>query len=447
MRAAFYTFGCKLNQYETESLASTFRDQGFSLVETDAEAEIYLINTCTVTSKSEQKARRFIRHLSRERPAALLLVTGCYAQLEREALSALGENVAVVPQEAKDRLLELPRRLAGQVPADAGSWRDAVRSALARDQAHGLPDPFRYRVEHYSFHSRAFLKIQDGCDQRCAYCRIRLARGASVSLDPQAAVERIRELERAGHREVVLTGVNISAYRQGELGLAALLERLLAGTSRVRIRLSSLEPETIKPGLAEALSHERICPHFHIPVQSGSDRVLLRMRRRYQARQVVRAAELLRRAKQEPFLAADIIAGFPGETEEDFQATWCLVKSLELSKLHVFPFSPRPGTPALAMKGRVPERIRDARVRELVALSERLQERYAGRWVGRKLEVVLEDRHSSSQGGEIWQGLSQNYLKVAVSGVPVDLARPGLMLSTSIEQAGALCRGRFIAPL
>ncbi|OHD75400.1 MAG: tRNA (N(6)-L-threonylcarbamoyladenosine(37)-C(2))-methylthiotransferase MtaB, partial [Spirochaetes bacterium RBG_16_67_19] len=323
MRASFHTFGCKLNQFETEALASAFRSRGFSLVESGEEAEVYLINTCTVTGKSEQKARRFIRGLARRRPAALLVVTGCYAQLEGAAIERLGPNVTVVSQADKSLLLDLPRRLQEQgtgarIPKGGGS-----------------PDPFAFQVQRYSFHSRAFLKIQDGCDHRCAYCRVPLARGGSVSLDPELAVRRAGLLEQAGYREVVLTGVNLSAWRHGGEGLGELLERLLISTVGIRLRLSSLEPETIKPALVQALRHPRVCPHFHLPVQSGSDRVLLRMRRRYRAEQVRRAVGLLRAVRPEPFLAADLIAGFPGETEEDFQASYDLAESLGFAKLHV----------------------------------------------------------------------------------------------------------------
>jgi threonylcarbamoyladenosine tRNA methylthiotransferase MtaB len=397
MRASLYTFGCKLNQYETEALASEFRGQGFSLVSPDEAAEVYVINTCTVTSKSEQKARRLIRKISRQHPRSLLIVTGCYAQLNRDDLACLGENVRVVSQEDKPGLIELPARLK--------RWNATARGATARNAAArgaaawgaAVPidpsgivgDPFRFRVDHFSYHSRAFLKVQDGCDYRCSYCRVPLARGKSVSLDPEEAVSRAREIELRGYREAVLTGVNLTAYQYGKNRLPELLSRLLGGTQRLRLRLSSLEPEMIRPELAEVLRDRRICPHFHIPIQSGSNTILLRMRRRYRVDQIVRAVGLLREAKQDPFVAADIIVGFPGETGQDFLASYRLVETLKLSKLHVFPFSPRPGTPAEHMADHVTERIRDERVGKLIALSDSLHKLYAGRWVGKRVAVVL----------------------------------------------------------
>ncbi len=449
MRAAFHTFGCKLNQYETEALASAFRSRGFFLVPVGEEAELYLINTCTVTSRSEQKARRLIRQVARRRPAALVVVTGCYAQLNRRELAGLGANVAVVPQEVKDRLLELPAFLAA---GNAPGWLERLRGKGGRGHgggaqaAFGPGDPFAYSVERFSFHSRAFLKVQDGCDYRCSYCRVPLARGGAVSLPPEEAVRRLGLLERAGHREVVLTGVNLSAYRYGERRLPELLERLLAAGSGARLRLSSLEPETIRPALARVLAHPRICPHFHLPVQSGSDAVLLAMRRRYRAARVREAAVLLRNARPEAFLAADVIVGFPGETREDFLATRALVEELAFARLHVFPFSPRGGTRAEGMAGRVPERQRDARAAELIALSEVLHARYRGGWVGRRVEAVLE----RSGSGGLWRGLSQNYLRLSIRGVPAELGRPGELVAVRVENdedpAAALFVGAVSAP-
>ena len=442
MTAAFHTFGCKLNQYETEALASEFRNQGFSLVASDRPADVYVINTCTVTSKSEQKARRLIRKISREHPASLLLVTGCYAQLNAQELAALGGNVRVISQEQKASLMELPGLLVQEGPAGRASTALQDWGGSTGDREPGLSDPFRYRVDHFSYHSRAFLKVQDGCDYRCSYCRVPLARGRSVSLDPQEVVRRARQMEQKGYREVVLTGVNLTAYRYGDTELPGLLEMILAGTERLRMRLSSLEPETIKPELTEVLGNPRIRPHFHLPIQSGSDQVLLRMRRRYRSERVLQAVQLLRSAKADHFLAADIIAGFPGETDADFLATYRLIERLGFSKLHVFPFSPRPGTAVEHPVDPVPERIRDERVHQLLALSARLHQTYADRWVGRQVEVVLEKDGSAAGGG--WRGLSENYLKVLVQGVPADEGWAGNLVRVQIEVAGDPCPGRYI---
>ncbi|MGA2478473.1 MAG: MiaB/RimO family radical SAM methylthiotransferase, partial [Spirochaetia bacterium] len=288
-----------------------------------------------------------------------------------------------------------------------------------------------------SFHTRAFLKVQDGCDGRCSYCRVPLARGTSVSLPAADALRRVAELEDMGYREIVITGVNISDYRAGDLTLASLLEGLLGATRRARFRLSSLEPEAITGSLAAVLAHPRICPHFHIPVQSGSDRILSRMNRPYRVDRVVAAVRSVREARGDPFLAADIIVGFPGETGEDFEATSGLVRSLELAALHVFPFSPRPGTAALSLRPAVPEHVRFLRTRELMAQSRRSTAAYSRSWMGSEVEVLVEER----KAGRFF-GVTGNYLKVEVEGSPAAMDVTGAIVRARITSGGS---ARFLS--
>jgi threonylcarbamoyladenosine tRNA methylthiotransferase MtaB len=435
-RVGFHTFGCKLNQYETEALAAAFRDQGFSVVGSGDEADAYVINTCTVTARADHKARALIRGLARGRPDALLVVTGCSAQVEAEALAALSASVMVVPQEEKSRLLGLPAVLAAApegeplAAAAAGLRATASRWAAARD-------PFAFAAGGLSFHTRAFLKIQDGCDARCAYCRVPLARGPAVSLDPARVVARAAEIEARGCREIVLTGVHVSAYAAEGADLAGLLGRILDATTRPRLRLSSLEPESVTEDLARVLAHPRICPHFHLPVQSGSDAVLAGMRRRYRAERVRRSVELLRAAKEDPFMAADMIAGFPGETDQDHALSMDLVRSLSFSALHVFPFSPRAGTDAFSMRPAVPERVRSGRAAELAAVARAQSLAYARSWVGREVEALLE----SGRGGKA-RGTSGNYLKLEIAGVPGPAA--GRLVSARVTGAGERCAAAFL---
>jgi threonylcarbamoyladenosine tRNA methylthiotransferase MtaB len=424
MRVGFHTFGCKLNQFETEALASPLASQGFSVVSAREEADLYVINTCTVTSKADHKARALIRSLAREHPRALLVVTGCSAQLEADTLTGLVPNLLVVPQSDKPVLLDLPRFL------EDGRHRAGSRVPARVDR-------FAFQVSQPTFHTRAFLKIQDGCDCRCAYCRVPLARGPSASLALGEVLRRARELEGHGSREIVITGVNISAWQSDGLKLSGLLQRLLSGTSSARLRLSSLEPEAVTEELVAVLRDLRICPHFHLPVQSGSDAVLERMKRRYRAGRVAEAVALLRQARPEPFVAADVIVGFPGETDTDFEQTRTLVEGIGFSALHVFPFSPRGGTAAAAMKPRVPERVRDERARALGGLSTGLAERYARSWVGREVEVLLERRSGSTAAGT-----SENYLKVRVGGLPPGDFR-GRIARTRLIAAGKTCTGSF----
>jgi threonylcarbamoyladenosine tRNA methylthiotransferase MtaB len=342
---------------------------------------------------------------------------------------------------------------------------------------------FRFQVEQFSFHSRAFLKIQDGCDYGCAYCRIPLARGGAVSLNPEEALSRAVKLEKQGYREVVLTGVNITSYNCRGWTLPELITGFLKVTSSMRLRLSSLEPEMINEQLVDTLSDRRVCPHFHIPLQSGSDRVLMLMGRRYKAERVSSAVDLLRKVKPETFLAADVLIGFPGESEDDFQATRELVKELGFSRLHVFPFSPRPGTAAEKMKEHTPERIRDQRVKELIRLSKELLERYKQRFVGRRVEAILErsstavgvipasapsstaagvdpvttsapnsnftstNAASGEERAKKWRGLTENYLKIEIEGIPQNYALAGRLVAAEITHGGEIYRARFLEPV
>ncbi len=440
-RVGFHTFGCKLNQFETEALASSFKSQGYAVVPFEQEADTYVVNTCTVTCRADHKARALVRSLARSRPRALLIVTGCSAEQNAGALSSLGENVLVIPQSQKASLLDL-QAILRRGGAAKGTLQDGTWVTAARDifQPVTVPrDIFQLTAGAHNFRTRAYLKVQDGCDSRCSYCRVPLARGASVSLSPAEAVRRLVELEELEYREVVITGVNIASYRSEGLLLHDLLRLLLDATRRVRFRLSSLEPERITEALGEVIAHERICPHFHIPVQSGSDSVLGRMRRRCLTGRLHEALALLRASKPDPYIAADIITGFPGETEAEFAETRGLVEGQSFAALHVFPFSPRPGTAAAGLEPAVPERTRHQRARELREISRRSSSSYARAWVGRDVEVLLE----GGEGTRAW-GVSENYLKVDVRDVPAAGEAEGRIARVRITTASGSCGGRFL---
>ncbi|HVO39455.1 MAG TPA: radical SAM protein, partial [Spirochaetia bacterium] len=262
----------------------------------------------------------------------------------------------------------------------------------------------------------------------------------SVSLDAQEAVRRAAELDSQGHREIVLTGVNISSYDSAGVRLPVLVRRMIDSTRSARFRLSSLEPEALTDELADVLVHERVCPHFHIPVQSGSDEVLSRMRRRYTARRVSEGIARLRGAKDDPFIAGDFIAGFPGETDADHAETLRLAEAMRFATLHVFPFSPRPGTAAASLTPRVPERLRDERARQLLALSRGMSLSYARSWTGRVVNVLLE----SVKGKSAARGVAANYLKVRVSGIPPEEVVGGRIIRVKITAPGETCEAAFI---
>ncbi len=388
-RAAFRTFGCKLNQLETEALAGAFRESGALLAPFSEPAEVYVVNTCTVTGKAEQKARREIRRALRTNPQAVVLVTGCWAEVGAGEVAALGPRTVVIPGGRKDDVALLASDL-------AEAWEKGMDLAEAaergRDALSGRGhDPFAFRPETFLLHSRASLKVQDGCDNRCAYCRVCLARGSSRSLAPGEVVARARSLAERGAREIVLTGVNLSQYRAGGVSMAGLLSLLVRETEGVAYRLSSWEPDRVDDEFLAAFALPRVRNHLHLAVQSGCDTVLARMGRGYRAEVVRRAVRDLRAAKADPFLGADLIAGFPGETEAEFRTTFDLAAELDFAWIHAFPFSPRPGTKAFGMRPRVPERTAGERVEALLDLGRRGRAAYAARSVGRLTRAVLED--------------------------------------------------------
>ena len=448
MRASFYTLGCKLNQMETEALASSFRGQGFLIVDSKENADLFLLNSCTVTSKSDQKSRKWLRRVSRVNPNALVIATGCYAQLDLEILKSTGGNVVVVGQHKKDLLLDFPLFIKDAVGVSNFTnlkfrEKEELFAQFLKINSRHAENRFRYEINSYYFHSRAFLKIQDGCDYNCTYCRVPLARGRSVSLNSAQIVKHILELEKNGYREVVLTGVNIASYFSSGCDFICLLEKILSSDISLRIRVSSIEPEKIDKSLCRVLSDPRICSHFHIPVQSGSNRILNLMKRRYNRERIYSSAAMLREAKQNPFIAADIIAGFPGEDIKDFIQSYNLLKDLSFSRLHVFPYSPRPGTEAYLLKDHVPERVRDGRVHDLLQLSEKLFLNYVSTWKGKEAEIIVETMDKSGISG-----ISSNYLRVKVPGQAVrarslTIRKKGLA-RVKILKAGEICEGKLL---
>lgn len=461
------TLGCRLNQTEAESFAALCTDAGFSIYTSHADYAGYagttpadtptitapesaapirlssalppeqtvlcFVNTCTVTGKAEQKARRLIRLLVKTHPHAVILVTGCYAQLEAASIEALHPHILVFPGQQKDLLTEIPAYLAKLVADsayfDTAFFLSAVRayltdlttkvpqhtqtkpvqnSSVQNISIHGIRESrlFALSSPHFLFHSRALLKIQDGCNDACAYCRIRLARGKSVSLPAAEVLERLRCIEETGAHEVTLTGVNLSQYRS-EVGDFADMLKLILENTAMRIRISSLYPDRIDETLVPLLAHPQICPHFHLSVQSGSDTVLKAMHRGYRKATIYQAVSELRRVKDNPFIGADIIAGFPGETEADFEETYRMCRELEFAGIHAFPFSARPGTEAWKMQPKVPERIAGQRIKKLNELAERQSVSYLQAWDGKLICGVVEAPRNGQQ-----TVITENYLSL-----------------------------------
>jgi threonylcarbamoyladenosine tRNA methylthiotransferase MtaB len=439
--AAVQTLGCKLNQLESESIAEAFSRAGFSVGAGPA-ADILVINTCSVTSKSEQKARRLIRKALRDNPGGCVIVTGCYAQLEASALAALEgprepelpRRLFVLSGDRKALLLDLPRRLLDSAAGPGWAGPEALSRSLERllGPSSGAPDiagdlSFRFNPGDFSFHSRPFLKIQDGCDRACSYCRVALARGPSRSLDAKTLLARLGELEATGHGEAVLTGVNINQYRSAGLDLGGVLAYLLANTRTIALRLSSLEPDGMDGSLLRILSNRRVRPHFHLSIQSGSPRILERMRRSSSPAAVEAAIRRLRELREDPFLACDIIAGFPGETPAEFAETYDLCRRSNFAWIHAFPYSRRPDTEAWDFPDSVPEREAASRVESLMGLARQGRAAYVGAWTGKTVAAIVE----AGDGGEFFAALSENYLRLRLP-PPRDPPPPGTVIACQI---------------
>ena len=409
------TLGCKLNQLESEAITDAFLKSGFDL-KNETSPSVIVINTCTVTSKADQKARRVIRKALRDYPDSCVIVTGCYAQLNREELCGLEtddkKRLFVFNGSDKESILNLPHFL-----RDKNDIHDVLKNlpenGTDNDERKTASElrAFQFSPERFFDHTRSFLKIQDGCDKHCTYCRIRLARGPSISLDANEVLARLKMLEKK-HSEAVITGVNISQYfdKVRNINLASLLENLLVGTEKIALRLSSLAPDSIDENSVNIFSSKRIRPHFHLSIQSGAKKILQKMGRDYDAQTIEKAVSLLRSAKGDPFLACDIITGFPDETNADFEETFELCKKLDFAWIHVFPYSKRPGTPAWSFPETVHEKEKQKRVQAFTNLARQGRADYVRRWLGREVEALIE----KGGGSNSCRGISENYLKLFV---------------------------------
>ena len=417
MNVYIYTLGCRLNQAESEAVAERFQNAGFTLSAWSV-ADIVIVNSCTVTAKAEQKARRMIRRFAER---SEVIVTGCYAELEKDEVLSLSDKVTVFSLKEKASLLSLPEHIRTALSAGM-SAHEAIVSFTERSD-----DLFAFDASSFQYHSRAYLKVQDGCDNSCGYCRTTIARGPAVSLPAEEAVRRALEIEAKGFHEIMLTGVNLTMYDHDGEGLGGLVEKLLAALGDgMRLRLSSMEPDHVDERLLDTLSDHRMQPHFHIPIQSASAKVLERASRRYSIEHVEHIIERMRDAKDDPFIACDVIAGLPGEGDREFMETYDFLDRNGFAAMHVFPYSPRPGTPLYGARDKAEERVRDERAEKLRELSARHSQEYIKRQMGKRLEILVEN------GSE---GTTGNYLKGSVllpdGKVPVrGMIYEGVMTST-----------------
>ena len=398
------THGCKLNQADTQALAGQLATAGYNVVSDDGPADVYVLNSCTVTHVADRKARQAVRAARRQNPDGVIIVTGCYAQRAPDDLRDMPEIDLVIGNTGKPSLPRMIEGLSGGPTTACAVGDDEFPSAV------------------FSIRSRAMIKIQEGCDQICAYCIVPKVRGRERSIPLDDIVQAVKQREEVGCKEVVLTGTQLGSYGFDLDGtdIRGLVDALLRRTTIPRIRVSSLQPQDISDGLLELWSNSRLCPHFHVPLQSGSDAILKRMRRRYAASEFLDAVYRIKRMIPGVGVTADAIVGFPGETDEDFRQTLDVCQAAELGSVHVFPYSIRDGTSAAHFHGQIDPRIKSERVRLLTEAADRMARDFRKSFIG-ETRSVLWERSASSGGETFWTGLTDNYLRVRAAAT-LDLA-------------------------
>ena len=401
MRFSFHTFGCKVNQYETQAMEQLLRDRGHEIGHFDEPCDGYIINTCSVTAVADKKNRAVIRRCRKLHPDAVIGVCGCYTQHAAEAVQALEVDV-VSGSAGREAFLDM--MLAAM---EDRQKRSAVDAALRRREFEVLP------AGGLSERTRAMLKVQDGCVNFCSYCIIPYTRGPVRSAPLELAVRQAKELAQQGYREIVVTGIEIASWGvdlPGKPNMVTLIAALCEAVPDLRIRLGSLEPRVVTEEFCQTLSeYPNLCPHFHLSMQSGSDTVLARMKRKYDTARYYESVELLRRYFPGCALTTDMIVAFPGETEEEFEESLAFIRKCAFAEMHIFPYSRRPGTPADKMPGQHPNAVKEDRSRRAIAVASEMTRDYGRGMAGTIQEILFEEAHLG-----IWSGHAPNYVRVSV---------------------------------
>ncbi|MCL6471685.1 MAG: tRNA (N(6)-L-threonylcarbamoyladenosine(37)-C(2))-methylthiotransferase MtaB [Firmicutes bacterium] len=415
---SIHTLGCKVNQYEGERIVADLKRMGWDQVDFSSSADVYIINSCTVTAVANHKSRQLIRRALKNNPESLVVVTGCYADSDRDEIAQI-EGIDLIV--GNDQKRELPRVLAEKLGMEASSKVSGDKIVMP-------------------LHTRALVKIQDGCNQFCSYCIVPYVRGNLWSRPQSEIVDEVSRLVATGTQEIVLTGIHLGLYGNGTgNSLGSLLRRLIDIRGLGRIRLSSIELNEITPDIVELISTSgKVCNHLHIPLQSGSDSILAKMNRRYTQSEFVERTDELKQKIDGLAITTDVIVGFPGETDNDFNDTAELVERVGFSKLHVFKFSPRAGTPAATYNNQVASSVKDSRSAQLIDISRKLSSKFASNYVGKNLSVLVERAH-----GKYLSGISDNYIRVHIEGGTQDAI--GRLVNVNIdEQENAILYGRIV---
>ncbi|WP_270771481.1 tRNA (N(6)-L-threonylcarbamoyladenosine(37)-C(2))-methylthiotransferase MtaB [Intestinibacter bartlettii] len=402
-KVAFYTLGCKVNQYETEAMLELFEKEGYEKAETEDYADVYVINTCTVTHMSDRKSRQYIRRMKKKNPDAIIAVVGCYSQVSPEEILSIDEVNLVMGTNDRKKIVEEVKKI------------DASRKVSTVDDIMKVKAFEEIEINKTNGKTRAFMKIQDGCDRYCSYCIIPYARGRVRSRDLESIVKEVENLASNGYKEVVLTGIHVASYgkdiKDSDIKLLDVIKQINDIEGIERIRLSSVEPILFTDEFVEAVSTmDKVCPHYHLSLQSGCDETLKRMKRRYTTEEYKAIVDRLRAAIPNVSITTDVIVGFPGETNEEFDKTYEFLKYIELTHMHVFKYSPRKGTPAATMENQVDPSTKHDRSEKLLQLNEENFNKFGQKMLDKEFNVLFEQK----VGDNKYEGLTENYVKVIV---------------------------------
>ncbi len=424
MKVAFSTLGCRVNQYESEAMAEKFIREGYEVVDFSEIADVYVINTCTVTNMGDKKSRQIISKARRLNSNAIIAVVGCYSQMAPKEVSEI-EGVDVV----------LGTRNKGDVVYYVNKARDEqkvqvhVEGVLKNKKFEDL------NIEEYQDKTRAFLKIQDGCNRFCTYCAIPYARGSVCSKEPRKVIDEVKKLASHGFKEVILSGIHTASYGldlDGNITLIDLIEDIEKIHGIERVRIGSIEPAFFTNEVIEKIKgFKKLCPHFHLSLQSGCNTVLKRMNRRYTAEEYEHIVNVLRDNIKDVSISTDVIVGFPGETEEEFNETYEFLKRIKLTKTHIFKYSPRKGTRAAEMKGQIDGKVKEERSKALIALNDINEENFIKKYINKNVKVLLEQEVKGKEN--IFEGYTENYIKVEVE-KPENI-KSGDIIECRIEKA------------
>ncbi len=399
-KIASYALGCKVNQYESEAIAELFAEKGYEVVSVEDTADIYIINTCTVTNFGDKKSRQLIRKVKRQNENAVVAVVGCYAQTApKELEEIMGVNL-VIGTKDKSKIVEL---------VEAYQQEQGVCNYVTDIMHERTFEPLS--IQKLSNRTRAYLKIQDGCSQFCSYCIIPYARGPIRSRDPKDVVEEVKRLAENGFKEVVLTGIHVASYGKDlkTVTLIDIIKQVHDVEGIERIRFSSIEPNVVTETFAQEMAKlPKVCDHFHLSLQSGCDKTLKEMNRKYDTIQYRKAVQILRKYLPDVALTTDVIVGFPGETEQDYAQSKAFAQEMQFSKIHVFPYSPKKGTPAAERKDQLQNAVKQTRSQDLIAISDNMAEAFVKAHIGKMMSVLYE----RAVGENVYEGHTTNYIKV-----------------------------------